>query len=273
MTQIHPTAIVDPTAQIEPDVVIGPYSIIEPHVCIGQGCQIGGHVTLGMNLRLGRRVKIFNYACVGTASQDLKHRGQHSWAEIGDDVIIREFATVNRGTRENSPTIVKKGALLMAYSHVAHECQIEEEAILVNNASLGGEVFVGRKAIIGGLTPVHQFCHIGTLAIIGAGSKVAQDIPPYFMADGHPARPCGINSIGLRRDRFTTPQIREIQRLFHELFHRERSLEQSLNFIAEKYDHSAEARELIAFCGRTTRGIAHPRNRQNDPEPTDMILD
>ena len=273
MPHIHPTAIVDPTAQIEPDVVIGPYSIVEAHVRIGQGCHIGGHVTLGMNLRLGQRVKIFNYACVGTASQDLKHRGQHSWAEIGDDVIIREFATVNRGTRENSPTIVGNRALLMAYSHVAHECLIGEEAVLVNNASLGGEVVVGRKAIIGGLTPVHQFCHIGTLAIVGAGSKIAQDIPPYFMADGHPARPCGINTVGLRRARFNTEQIREIQRLFHELYHRERSYEQSLNYIAENYAESAEARELLAFCNQTTRGIAHPRNRLNDPEPTDMILD
>lgn len=273
MSQIHQTAIVDPSAEISEDVVIGPYSIVEAHVKIGQGCRIGGHVTLGEHLKLGQRVQIYNYACIGTASQDLKHTGQHSWAEIGDDVTIREFATVNRGTRENSVTVIKNGALLMAYSHVAHECVVGEKAILVNNASLGGEVVVGRKAIIGGLTPVHQFCRIGTLAFIGAGSKIAQDIPPFFMADGHPARPRGINKIGLQRDHYSRDSIRVIQHLFHELYNRDRSYQENLNFIAENYAESAPAKELLAFCSQATRGLAHPRKPLADKSTSDLILD
>ena len=150
MTTIHPTAIIDPSAELAGDVEIGPYTIVEPDVRVGAGSRIGAHVTLAEHLRLGKRARVHNYACLGTMSQDLKHKGELSRAEIGDDVIVREFVTVNRGTREGSVTRVGDRAVMLAYSHVAHECTVEEGAILVNSATLGGEVRVGRHAIVGG---------------------------------------------------------------------------------------------------------------------------
>jgi UDP-N-acetylglucosamine acyltransferase len=262
MTIIHPTAIVHPSAELADGVEIGPYTTIEADVRVGAGCCIGSYVTLGEHLRLGARVRIHNYACVGTASQDLKHHGELSYVEIGDDAIVREFATVNRGTREGSVTRVGPGAVLMAYSHVAHECVVEEGAVLVNAATLGGEVHIGKKAIVGGLVGIHQFCHVGAYAIVGAKSKLTQDLPPYLMADGHPARPFGPNIVGLRRNGFSEAQILEIRRIYRELFDRGRKFSENLALIEQLFGGSAEAGEILRFCQASTRGITRPRPRR-----------
>lgn len=269
MIQIHPTAIIHPSAELAGDVEIGPYTLVEAGVRIGAGCRIGGHVTLGERLRLGERVRVSNYACLGTASQDLKHQGEVSYAEIGDDAIVREFVTVNRGTREGGVTRVGRSAVLMAYSHVAHECVVEEEAILVNAATLGGEVRIGRRAIIGGLAGIHQFCRVGPYAILGANSKLTQDLPPYLMADGHPARPYGPNLVGLRRNGFTEEQILEIRRIYRALFDRGRQLAENMALIAQGFPQSGCAREILEFCQACRRGIARPRPRRQASPETD----
>jgi UDP-N-acetylglucosamine acyltransferase len=272
MPQIHPTAIVALSARLADDVRVGPYTIVEDDVTIGPGCHVGGHVTLGERLVMGRNVRVFNYACIGTASQDLKHRGERSRAEIGDDVIIREFVTVNRGTRQGGVTRVGDRATLLAYVHVAHECVIEPEAVLVNAATLGGEVVIGRRAIVGGLTGIHQFCRVGAMAIVGAGSKVTQDIPPYLLADGHPARPYGPNKIGLERAGFLGDQIDEIRRVYRVLFDRDEKLETNLDRLARLFPDSQLAAEILDFCRHSTRGIARPHPR-HAPTTDELMLE
>jgi UDP-N-acetylglucosamine acyltransferase len=261
MTQIHPTAIVHPSAQLASDVVVGAYTSIEPGVRVGPGTRIGSYVTLGERLVVGRDVRVFNYACLGTESQDKKHHGQRSHAEIGDGTVVREFVTVNRATREGGVTRVGAHCLLMASSHVAHECEIGDEVILVNGATIGGEVEIETGAIISGLACVHQFCRVGRHAIVGAGSKVTLDIPPYLLADGHPARTYGPNVVGLRRHGFTDEQIQTIRRIYRDLFRTDAMFAENLEAVAEAYRGCEEARRIVAFCRKGERGLARPRIR------------
>lgn len=262
MELIHATSVIHPSARIAEDVEIGPYSIVEADVEIGPGCRIGAHVTLGERLTLGRDVRVYNYACLGTASQDLKHKGQHSRSEIGDGTIVREFVTLNRATREGGITQVGRHVLLMAYSHVAHECVVEDNAILANGATLGGEVWVGRHANIGGLVGIHQFCRIGAHAIVGASSKVTQDIPPFVIADGHPARPYGPNLIGLRRNGYGEQRIGLIRRMLRQLYNRDGSLESNCEAIQRRWPDEPEADMILEFVELSQRGIAHPRQKR-----------
>lgn len=273
MVNIHPTAIVHPGADLAGDVQIGPYTIVEEDVRVGAGTVVGAHATLGAHLRLGRGVRVHNYACLGTASQDLKHHGELSFTEIGDGAIVREFVTVNRGTRAGSVTRIGARAVLMAYSHVAHECTVEEEVILVNAATLGGEVRVGRGAVIGGLVGIHQFCRVGAYAIIGANSKLTQDLPPFLVADGHPARPFGPNLVGLRRNGFSEARIQEIRRVYRELFDRNRTFAENCRRIEEAFGESEIARAILSFCRASARGVARPRPRRGSTtDPSEFTL-
>lgn len=267
MTQIHPTAIVHPSAQIAEDAVVGPYTTIEEDVRIGPGCRIGNYVTLGRRLVLGRGVRVFNYACLGTESQDKKHHGQRSHAEIGDGTVVREFVTVNRATREGGVTRVGANCLLMAYSHVAHECEVGDEVVLVNGATIGGEVRIDAGAIISGLACVHQFCRIGVYAIVGAGSKVTLDIPPYLLADGHPARTYGPNVVGLRRHGFSDDQIQTIRRIYRDLFRTDAMFAENLKHVAARYPDCEEAHRILTFCREGGRGIARPVIRPSGAHP------
>lgn len=261
MAQIHPTAIVHPSARLADDALIGAYTTVEEDVQVGPGCRIGNYVTLGTRLVLGRGVQVFNYACLGTASQDRKHRGQRSHAEIGDGTVVREFVTVNRATREGGVTRVGSNCLLMAYSHVAHECRIGDEVVLVNGATIGGEVAIEHAAIISGLACVHQFCRVGRHAIVGAGSKVTLDIPPYLLADGHPARTYGPNVVGLRRHGFSDARIQLIRRIYRELFRTDRMFQDNLDAALAAFGGTIEAQAIVAFCRDGLRGIARPRVR------------
>lgn len=267
MTQIHPTAIVHPSAQLAGDTVVGPYTTIEEEVRVGPGCRIGNYVTLGRRLALGRNVRVFNYACLGTESQDKKHHGQPSHAEIGDGSVIREFVTVNRATREGGVTRVGANCLLMAYSHVAHECEVGDEVVLVNGATIGGEVRIETGAIVSGLACVHQFCRVGRFAIVGAGSKVTLDIPPYLLADGHPARTYGPNVVGLRRHGFSDDQIQTIRRIYRDLFRTDAMFAANLEHVAGKYQDCEEAKRIVEFCREEGRGIARPVIRPSGAHP------
>lgn len=265
MTSIHPTAIIAPSAEIDSDVEVGPYTIVEDRVRIGKGTTIGAHATLGQDLVLGEHCEIHNYACLGTSSQDRKHTGERSYAEIGNACTIREFATVNRGTREGSITRVGNQVLMLAYSHVAHECEVGDGATLVNGCQLGGEVQVGAQTVIGGLVGVHQFCRIGKLAMIGACSKVTRDVPPFLIADGHPARPFGPNIVGLRRNGFDEEQIGHIRQVMLELYRRERLFSESLDHIASLFPECSLTQEVLKFCRESERGVCHPRQSTKEP--------
>lgn len=271
MTEIHPTAVVHPSAQLAPDVAVGPYTIIEADVQVGAGSTVGAHVTLGERLILGQSVRIFNYACLGTASQDSKHRGEVSHARIGDRSIVREFVTVNRATRQGGVTSVGADVILMAYCHVAHECQVGDGAILVNGVTLGGEVIIEPGAILSGLACVHQYCRVGSGAIVGANSKVTLDIPPYAIADGHRAQLYGPNVIGLRRKGYSGDQIAMIRRIYRELFAAGRKLSESLDSIERKFGAEPIASSIIQFCRSSKRGIARPRRRTSNADAARRI--
>ena len=188
---VHPTAVVHPTARIAPDASVGPYAIIETETTIGPGCRIDAHAVVGPHTTLGARNRVHHHAVVGTDSQDGKFQGETSYLVVGDDNTFREFVTVNRATGEGKETRIGSRCRLLAYSHVAHNVVVEDDVILANCAEVGGECFIGHCAILGGLVGVHQFCRIGAHVIVGACSKVTQDILPYITADGHPRAPAG----------------------------------------------------------------------------------
>ncbi len=211
MLKIHPTAIVDPSAEIEDGVEIGPYTVIGPRVFIGEGTRIGAHVIIEKNTRIGKNNLIHHHAVIGTDPQHLAYRGEESWVEIGDENVIREFVTIHRGTAiDQRLTRIGNRCLLMAYVHVAHDCFLGDEVIMANGATLGGHVRVGDRVVFGGLSAVHQFCRIGSYAFVSAMSGVDKDVPPFVKVFGIPAKIQGVNLVGLRRAGFGKDAIRRI---------------------------------------------------------------
>ncbi|WP_409523482.1 acyl-ACP--UDP-N-acetylglucosamine O-acyltransferase [Nitrincola sp. MINF-07-Sa-05] len=216
---IHPQAIVDPSARLADDVEVGPWTIIGAGVEIDAGTVIGPHVVINGPTRIGRSNRIFQFASVGEECQDKKYKGEPTRLEIGDHNVIREGCTIHRGTiQDQGLTRLGSHNLLMAYTHVAHDCVVGDHVILANNAALAGHVHVGDHAILGGFTAVHQFCHIGAHVMCGAGSVVLKDIPAFVMANGNSARPHGINAEGLRRRGFDAEQIRAIRQGYKILY-------------------------------------------------------
>ncbi|HRZ67775.1 MAG TPA: acyl-ACP--UDP-N-acetylglucosamine O-acyltransferase, partial [Candidatus Omnitrophota bacterium] len=195
--KIHPTAIVDKKAELAGSVEVGPYAFIGPDVKIGDGTVVGAHAVIDGYTSIGRNNRIFTGAVIGSITQDLKFKGERSFVKIGDGNIIREYVTVNMGTDRDSSTVVGNNVLLMAYSHVAHDCIVKDGAILANCVALAGYVTIEEKAVIGGLSGVHQFVRIGRLAIIGGCSKATQDVVPFSNCDGHPLKIYGLNTVGL----------------------------------------------------------------------------
>ncbi len=196
---IHPTAVIDPRAELAANVEVGPYSIIGPHVQIGPDCRIGPHVVLEGRLRMGRGNRVFPGACIGLEPQDLKYTGDPTGVEIGDDNTIRECVTINRATHGDARTRIGSGNLLMAYSHLGHNCDLGNRIVIANGVAVAGHVVIADRAVIGGVLGVHQFVHIGTLAMVGGMSRVERDVPPFCMVEGHPARVRALNRVGLNR--------------------------------------------------------------------------
>ena len=197
---IHSTAVVHKKAKLGQDVEIGPYAVIGEHATIGRGTKIGPHCVIEGWTSLGKNCRIFSGAVVGSVSQDLKFKGRRSFVKIGDNNTIREYATINRGTRQDSVTSIGNDNLIMSYAHIAHDCLIGNKVIIAHCGTLAGYVTIEDAVIVGGLVGIHQFVRIGTLAIIGGCSKVVEHIPPYAMADGHPTKIYGLNTIGLNRN-------------------------------------------------------------------------
>lgn len=256
MPDVHPTAIVSAGARLAPDVAVGAFSIIGPHVEIGAATTVASHVVVTGRTRIGRRNRVFQFASVGEMPQDRKYGGEPTATEIGDDNVIREFVTIHAGTaQDRGATTIGHRNLLLAYTHVAHDCVIGNDTTFSNNAQLAGHVIVGDYAVLGGFVGVHQFCRIGAHAMVAAGSIVLQDVPPYVMAAGYPAKPRGINSEGLRRRGFGPDDIAAVRRAYKTLYRAKLPLEEARRAIGIEVSAAPVVALLSEFLDTTKRGI------------------
>ena len=253
---IHKTAIIDNEAELDSEVEIGPYCIIGPHVKIGKGTKLGPHVVIDGWTQIGERCRIFQFASIGAIPQDLKYKGEESWVILGNNNVIREFATINRGTSQSGgKTIIGDNNIFMAYSHVAHDCVIGNHVILANVATLAGHIEIEDYAIIGGLVAVHQFVRLGCYSIIGGGSGVNQDIPPYMMANGQRAKLYGLNTVGLKRHNFSSGAISNLKKAYRIIFRSGLTINKALDQTQGEIKNSTEVDHLISFIKGSERGI------------------
>jgi UDP-N-acetylglucosamine acyltransferase len=248
LSQIHPSA------QLGRDVTVGPYSIIGEHVVIGDRTNVGSHVVIEGWTEIGADNEIHHFAVIGTPPQDLKWEGAKSHVRIGRRNTIREFATVNRATGEGEETRIGDENLIMAYVHVAHNCVIENGTILANAVNLAGHVMIEEKAIIGGVTPVHQFVRVGRHSMIGGGSRVPKDMPPYLLGAGNPLRIAGINQVGLERRGFPEESMGALKEAFRLLYRSSLNRTQALERIRREVAPCSEVEHLVRFIGESERG-------------------
>lgn len=251
----QPLAYVHPAAKIHPSVVIDPFVTIDQNVEIGEGTRIGSNVTILEGARIGRNCTIFPGAVIGAIPQDLKFRGEETYAVIGDNTTLREYVTVNRGTASKGRTVVGNNCLIMAYSHIAHDCCVGNNIIISNATQLAGEVIVDDYAIIGGGTLVHQFCHLGSHIMTQGGALINKDVPPYVKAAREPISYAGINSIGLRRRNFSSDTIREIQDIYRYLYLSGLNVSDAVARIEAELPATPERDEIIMFVRNSKRGI------------------
>ena len=253
---IHPTAIVHPGARLAPEVSVGPYAIIGEHVEIGQGTAIGPHVVIEGHTRIGAQNRIFAFSSLGGPPQDKKYRDEPTSLEIGDRNTVREYCTFNCGTAQDAGvTRIGNDNWIMAYVHIAHDCQVGSQVIFANAATLAGHVHVGDYAILGGYTAAHQFVSIGAHSITGGGTILLQDLPPYVMASGNPAKPFGINSEGLKRRGFGAEKIAAIKTAYKALYRSGLALEEARARIAAQVAACPELQVLVDFLAGAKRGI------------------
>ena len=252
---ISKLASIHPDAKIGANVEIGPFVTIDRDVIIGDNCVIESNATICRFTRLGNNCHVFPSAVIGAIPQDLKFRGEETWAVIGDNCVLREFVTVHRGTASKGKTIVGNNNLIMAYCHIAHDCILHDNIIMSNCTQLAGEVEVDDFAIIGGGTLVHQFSHIGSHVMIQGGSKVNKDISPFSVIAREPIAFCGINSVGLNRRGFTPDQIHTIQEVYRCIYQAGMNTTQALNHIEATMPASPERDTIVSFIRNSTRGI------------------
>ena len=254
--RIHPTAIVAPDAQLADDVEVGPHAIVGPQVTVGPGCVLGPGVMLERNVKLGARVRVGAGSILGGDPQDLKYQGEETWVEVGDDTVVREYCTVNRGTTQSFRTTIGRRCLVMTYAHVAHDCHIGDGVILSNGVGLAGHVTIDAKATLGGMTGVHQFVRIGAFAFIGGMAKVTKDIPPYVRADGNPARLFGLNVIGLQRNGFTRETLDELKKAYRLFFRSNLIIKQAIARARSELAALPEVEVFVGFIEASERGVA-----------------
>jgi len=255
-TKIHPTALVDPEAKIAPEVEVGAYSIIGPQVEIGRGSRVGPHVVITGHTRIGANNRIFQFASLGEEPQDKKYGGEPTRLEIGDNNTIREFCTFNCGTIQDAGvTRIGNDNWIMAYVHLAHDCQIGNHTIFANNAQLAGHVHVGDHAMLGGFTVVPLSCHKSAHSITAMGTIVLQDVPPYVTASGNSARPYGINSEGLKRRGFAPGAITNLRRAYKTVYKSGLTLDEAKKELAQQREHCPEIGLLLDFIRASDRGI------------------
>ena len=255
MNDIHPTALIDPGAVLGEGVKVGPFAIVGPGVTVGPGCRLAPRVTITRDTRLGRNVRVGDGTVLGGDPQDLKYHGETTWLEIGDEVVIREYSTINRGTARSGLTSIGSRSYLMSYVHVAHDCRVGEGVILSNGVQLAGHVTIEDRANLSGLVAVHQFVTIGKLAFIGGCSRVSQDIPPYVMAVGNPVELFGLNSVGLERAGFPEDTIAALKRLYRLFFNSSLNFTQAIERAQLEIPSLPEVQRFIEFVARSERGV------------------
>jgi UDP-N-acetylglucosamine acyltransferase len=253
--RIHPTAIISPDAEIDDDVEIGAFAIVGEGCNVGAGSVIAARATLERNVTLGRSVKVGMGTILGGAPQDLKFAGEETSVEIDDDTVIREYATINRGTAHSFKTTVGKNCLIMSYVHIGHDCRVGNSVILSNVVQLAGHVTIEDKAIISGMSAVHQFARIGRHSFIGGMSRVAKDIPPFLKAVGSPVKLYGLNTIGLQRSGMDETTILELKRAYRLLFRSDLNITQAIERAHGELDQLPEVQELIRFVEASERGV------------------
>jgi UDP-N-acetylglucosamine acyltransferase len=257
VASVHPTALVESGAELDGDVQIGPYAIVGANVRIGAGSTVGSHTVLEGCVDIGPGCRIGSHVLIGGAPQDVKYRGEPTRVLIGEDSIVREFASVHRASVGGTGvTRIGPHAYIMAYVHVAHDCQLGEHVIMANQASLAGHVEIGRHALIGGMTGVHQFVRIGEHAFVGACSAVLQDIPPYVKAQGNRAKPFGLNVVGLRRSGFSTEALRALKEAYRIVYASDLNTSQALAELEAVGNLPPEVQPFIDFIKRSQRGIS-----------------
>jgi len=255
LPDIHPTAVIDKGAKLADGVQVGPYSIVENDVIIGEGTQIHSHALIASGARVGKQCQIHHGTVVSTVPQDLKFEGEPTTLEIGDHTIIREFCDLNRGTNDRKKTRIGTNCLLMAYTHVAHDCDVGDHVILANGVQLGGHVTIGDWVIIGGLVPVHQFCSIGQHSLIGGGFRTVQDVPPYILTAGEPLAFKGLNIVGLKRRGFSSETISVLRKSYRYIYRSKMNTKQALDKIKSELPDLPETRAVVEFIQNSQRGI------------------
>ena len=254
MANIHPAAFVDKQAELDEDVVVSAFVYIGPKVYIGKGTIIKPHTYIEENTKIGKNNIIGPYAVIGTPPQHLEYKGEETWVEIGDGNIIREFATIHRGTaKDQGLTRIGNNCMLMSYVHIAHDCFVEDNVIMANGATLGGHVRVGKRVVMGGFSAVHQFCRIGAYAFIGAMSGVDKDVPPFVKVFGIPAKIQGLNLVGLRRAGFTKEDIRKLSQALGIFLDGPATLKEVIVELKDVFGDDPVIAELITFLENPSR--------------------
>ena len=251
----QPLAYVHPGAKIAKNVVIEPFATIHNNVEIGEGTWIGSNVTIMEGARIGKNCNIYPGAVVSAVPQDLKYKGEESVVIIGNNTTIRECVTINKGTEDRMKTVVGDNCLIMAYSHIAHDCFVSNGCIFSNNSTLAGHVTIGENVVLAGMVAVHQFVSVGHHAFVTGGSLVRKDVPPYVKAAREPLSYVGINSIGLRRRGFSTQKITEIQNIYRILYQKNYNNSQAMEIIEAEMEATPERDEILQFIRDSQRGI------------------
>jgi UDP-N-acetylglucosamine acyltransferase len=254
-TLVHPTAIVDSSAVLGDGVEVGPYAIVGPHVTLGDGTVVGPHALIERHTVVGRHCRISKGAVLGTDPQDLKFEGEDTWLHVGDHTVIREFATLNRGTSASGKTVVGSHCLLMAYTHVAHDCVLGDHVILSNAVNMAGHVTMEDWVIVGGVTPIHQFVRIGAHAFVGGGSRIPQDVAPYTRASGNPPKLYGLNSVGLERRGFSAEVRAAVKQAYRLVFRSQLNVSQGVAKAEAEAPDIPEVRHFLDFIRNSERGV------------------
>ena len=260
---IHPTAIVDPSAVLADGVQVGPYCIIGPNVVVGEGTSFGPHCVVDGHTKIGRENTFYRFCSVGGMPQDKKYAGEPTCLEIGDRNMVREYVTLNTGTvQDGGVTRIGSDNWIMAYVHVAHDCQVGSQVILANGVQMGGHVHIGDWAIVGGLAAIHQFGKVGAHAMVGGSSAVHMDVPPFVMSSGNPCVPVGINAEGLKRRGFTPESISAVKEAYKAIYRRSLTLDQAKQEMVAYQDSQPQSREVLQmvldFLNTSNRGIIRP---------------
>ncbi|MBQ9726973.1 MAG: acyl-ACP--UDP-N-acetylglucosamine O-acyltransferase [Kiritimatiellae bacterium] len=256
MTDIHPTAVVDPAAKLGDGVRIGPYAVVGPDVTLGAGTEVQAHAVVDGNTTLGEKCQVFPFAHIGGKTQDLKFKeGNRTFVKVGDRTVLRECVTINCGTKDGESTVLGSDCLIMAYCHLAHGCVFGDHVIVSNASQFAGEVTVGDWAVISGLVGVHQFVRIGAHAMIGGGTVLKQDAAPYFITDGVPASCCGVNAVGLGRRGFARETTDALRAAYKLLCHEGLNVSAALERIAAELPDLPELRALAEFYRSSQRGV------------------